>query len=383
MFPRLNFLGRAGLTVLIASVMLLASAGAKAADKLPMKRLDKSEFGKLPDGSTAHLYTLQNSKGMVVKVTDYGLIITEILVPDRNGKVGDVVLGFDNLPQYLKGHPFFGAIAGRYANRIAKAKFSLDGKEYTLAANNGKNHLHGGKVGFDKKLWAAEPLLSMPDRAAIAFKYTSKDGEEGYPGNLGLTVVYTLTDDNELIIDYSAATDKKTVINVTNHSYFNLAGAGDVLEHELQIEADQYTPVDAELIPTGEIAAVKGTPLDFTSPHKIGERIEQTGLGGYDHNFVLRGGVTERPRFAARAYEPKSGRVMEVSTTEPGVQLYTGIGLNGSLTGVGGVKYPKSGGFCLETQHYPDSPNKPSFPSVVLEPGKKFHSVTAFKFSTK
>ncbi|HUS36550.1 MAG TPA: aldose epimerase family protein [Verrucomicrobiae bacterium] len=384
MFPRLNFLGRAGLTVLIASVMLFASGGAKAADKSPMKRLEKSEFGKLPDGSTAHLYTLKNSKGMTVKVTDYGLIITEILVPDRNGKTGDVVLGFDNLEQYLKGHPFFGAIAGRYANRIAKAKFSLDGKEYTLAANNGKNHLHGGKVGFDKKLWAAEQLQSIPDRTAIAFKYTSKDGEEGYPGNLALTVVYTLTDDNELIIDYSATTDKKTVINVTNHSYFNLAGSGDVLEHELQIEADQYTPVDSELIPTGEIASVKGTALDFTSPHKIGERIEKTGLGGYDHNFVLRGGsVTEKPRLAARAFEAKSGRVMEVSTTEPGVQLYTGIGLNGSLTGVGGVKYPKSGGFCMETQHYPDSPNKPNFPSVVLEPGKKFHSVTSFKFSTK
>jgi aldose 1-epimerase len=382
MFPRFNFLGRAGLTVLIASVMLLTSTGAKAADKSPMKRLEKSEFGKLADGSTAHLYTLKNSKGMTVKVTDYGLIITEILVPDRNGKSGDVVLGFDNLDQYLKGHPFFGAIAGRYANRIAKARFSLDGKDYTLAANNGKNHLHGGKVGFDKKLWAAQDV-SSGNHAAIEFKYTSKDGEEGYPGNLTLSVRYTLTDDNELIIDYSATTDKKTVINVTNHSYFNLAGSGDVLDHELQIEADQYTPVDSELIPTGEIASVKGTALDFTSPHKIGERMEKTGLGGYDHNFVLRGGVTGKPRLAARAYEPKSGRVMEVFTTEPGVQLYTGIGLNGTLTGVGGVKYPKSGGFCMETQHYPDSPNKANFPSVVLEPGKEFHSVTSFKFSTK
>jgi aldose 1-epimerase len=382
MFPRLNFLGRAGLTIVCASGMLLASAGAKAADKPPMKRLEISEFGKLPDGSTAHLYTFKNSKGMVVKATDFGLIITEILVPDKSGKVGDVVLGFDNLDRYLKGHPFFGAVAGRYANRIAKAKFALDGKDYTLAANNGKNHLHGGKVGFDKKLWTAKDV-STADNAAVEFTYTSKDGEEGYPGNLALTIRYTLDDNNTLTIDYGATTDKKTVINVTNHSYFNLAGSGTVLDHDLEIEADQYTPVDSELIPTGEIAPVKGTPLDFTTPHKIGERIEKTGLGGYDHNFVLRGGVVAKPRLAARAHDPKSGRVMEVSTTEPGVQLYTAIGLDGSISGVGGVKYPKSGAFCLETQHFPDSPNKPNFPSVVLEPGKKFQSTTSFKFSTK
>jgi len=381
MFPRLNFLKWAGLTIVGAAVMLCALDSAKAAT-VTMKRLEKSDFGKLPDGSTAHLFTMRNSKGMTVKVTDYGLIITEILVPDKNGKIGDVVLGFDNLDQYLKGHPFFGAIAGRYANRIANAKFSLDGKEYTLAANNGKNHLHGGKVGFDKKLWTATDVSSA-NEAAVEFKYTSKDMEEGYPGNLAMTVRYTLTDDNALTIDYAATTDKKTVINVTNHSYFNLAGSGDVKDHEIQIEADEYTPVDSELIPTGEIKSVKGTPLDFTSPHKIGERMEQTGLGGYDHNFVLRGGITAKPRLAARVFEPKTGRVMEVSTTEPGVQLYTAIGLNGSIKGVGGVAYPKSGALCLETQHFPDSPNKPNFPSVVLEPGKKFHSVTSFKFSTK
>jgi len=376
-------LGRAGLTAFIASVMLFASAGARAAaaDNSSMKSPQVTNFGKLPDGSAVHLYTMRSAHGMVVKVTNYGLIITEILVPDETGKAGDVVLGFDNFDRYLKGHPFFGAIAGRYANRIANAKFSLDGKEYTLAANNGKNHLHGGKVGFDKKLWAAKVLDGGEN--AVEFTYTSKDGEEGYPGNLTLTVRYTLTDDNTLRIDYSATTDKKTVINVTNHSYFNLAGSGTVLYHDLEIEADQYTPVDSELIPTGEIATVKGTPLDFTTPHKIGERIEQTGLGGYDHNFVLRGGITNKPRLAARALDPKSGRVMEVFTTEPGVQLYTAIGLDGSIVGVGGVHYPKSGAFCLETQHFPDSPNKPNFPSVVLEPGKKFHSATAFKFSTK
>ena len=376
-------MGRAGLTAFIASVMLFASAGARAAaaDNSSMKSPQVTNFGKLPDGSAVHLYTMRSAHGMVVKVTNYGLIITEILVPDETGKAGDVVLGFDNFDRYLKGHPFFGAIAGRYANRIANAKFSLDGKEYTLAANNGKNHLHGGKVGFDKKLWAAKVLDGGEN--AVEFTYTSKDGEEGYPGNLTLTVRYTLTDDNTLRIDYSATTDKKTVINVTNHSYFNLAGSGTVLYHDLEIEADQYTPVDSELIPTGEIATVKGTPLDFTTPHKIGERIEQTGLGGYDHNFVLRGGITNKPRLAARALDPKSGRVMEVFTTEPGVQLYTAIGLDGSIVGVGGVHYPKSGAFCLETQHFPDSPNKPNFPSVVLEPGKKFHSATAFKFSTK
>ncbi len=379
MFPKLLFLGRNGLTAAIASVMIFAAAAAKAADKPSMKRLEKTDFGKLPDGSTAHLYTFKNRKGMVVKVTNYGLIITEIHAPDRAGKNGNVVLGFDNLDQYLKGHPFFGAIAGRYANRIAKASFSLDGVEYKLAANNGRNHLHGGKKGFDKQLWSAEQVGD----SAVEFRHTSADGDEGYPGKLDLTVRYTLTDENELVIDYTAVTDKKTVINVTNHSYFNLAGSGDILGHEMQIEADQYTPVDAELIPTGELAPVRGTPLDFTAPRKIGERHEQTGIGGYDHNFVLRGGVTAKPRLAARAVEPKAGRVLEVFTTEPGVQLYTANGMDGKLTGVGGVSYPKFGGFCLETQHYPDSPNHANFPTAVLEPGRKFHSVTTFKFSSK
>jgi len=383
MFPRLTIFSRAGLTVLIASVMLVAVSGARAADKPSMKRLQKSEFGKLPDGSTAHLYTFSNRNGMVVKVTNYGLIITEIHAPDRDGKLGNVVLGFDSVERYVKGHPFFGAIAGRYANRIAKAKFSLDGRDYTLAANNGKNHLHGGKVGFDKKLWEIEELATTPDRAGVEFRYLSRDGEEGYPGNLQMKVRYVLTDENDLIISYEGTTDKKTVVNVTNHSYFNLAGSGTVLDHEMLIEADQYTPVDSELIPTGEIAPVKGTPLDFTTARKIGERHAQTGIGGYDHNWVLRGGVSEKRRLAARAVEPKSGRVLEVFTTEPGVQLYTANFMDGSITGVGGVNYPKYGGFCLETQHYPDSPNKPNFPSVVVEPGNKYQTSTSFKFSTK
>jgi aldose 1-epimerase len=379
----MHFLGRAVLTVFIAGVMLFARPGAAAAETIRMKRLQKSDFGKLPDGSAVHLFTLHNRHGLTVKVMDYGLIITEIHTPDRNGKLGNVVLGFDNLERYLQGHPFFGAIAGRYANRIAKGSFKLDGVEYKLATNNGKNHLHGGKQGFDKRLWAAEELVTTPDRVGLAFRYTSADGEEGYPGKLDLVVKYVLTDDNEILIDYSATTDKKTVVNVTNHSYFNLAGSGDVQGHEMQIEADQYTPVDAELIPTGELASVKGTALDFTAPHTIGERSANTGLNGYDHNFVLRGGVTEKPRLAARAYEPKSGRVLEVFTTEPGIQLYTAINLDGKIIGHGGQSYPKFGGFCLETQHYPDSPNRPNFPSAVVEPGKKYHTQTSFKFSTK
>jgi aldose 1-epimerase len=355
-----------------------------AADSKIMKRLEKSEFGKAPDGSTVYLFTLTNQNGMVAKIMSYGAIVTELHALDRNGKAQDVTLGFDNLEQYLNGHPFFGAIAGRYANRIAKGKFTLDGKEYTLATNNGKNHLHGGMKGFDKRNWAAKEAGGA-NGAGVVFSYRSKDGEEGYPGNLDVSVTYTLTDQDELVIDYLATTDKKTVINLTNHSYFNLAGSGTVLDHELQIEADQYTPVDGELIPTGEIASVKGTPLDFTSPHKIGERHAQTDIkpAGYDHNFVLRGGVTKTRRLAARLSEAKSGRVLEVFTTEPGVQLYTGVNLNGSLTGVGGVKYERFAGLCLETQHFPDSPNRPNFPSTVLEPGQKYETSTAFKFSTK
>jgi aldose 1-epimerase len=380
---RLKSWGRFGFAAIVGGAILLSAPHAKAADIQKMKRLEQSDFGKLRDGETVHLFTFHNKNGMVVKAMDFGLIITEIHAPDRNGKLGDVVLGFDNLERYLKGHPFFGAIAGRYANRIAKSSFTIDGQEYKLFANNGKNSLHGGKVGFDKKLWTAQEVPSGADRATVEFKYTSKDGEEGYPGNLNVTVRYTLTDANEWIIEYAGVTDKKTVVNLTNHSYFNLAGSGDVTNHEIEIEADQYTPVDAELIPTGEIAPVKGTPLDFTTPHKIGERQGQTGLGGYDHNFVLRRGVTAKPRLAARVYEPTSGRILEVSTTEPGVQLYTAIGLDGSITGVGGVKYPKWGAFCLETQHYPDSPHHPNFPSTILEPGKKYQTTTSFKFSTK
>lgn len=346
-------------------------------------RIQKSAFGKTREGTNVDLYTLRNAHGVTAKIMTYGALITELHTPDRHGKPGNIVLGFDNLDQYLKGHPFFGAIAGRVANRIAKGKFTLDGKEYTLAVNNGPNHLHGGLKGFDKVVWQAEPS-SKSDSASLKMTYLSRDGEEGYPGNLSVTVVYTLNDKNELIIDYTATTDKATPVNLTNHSYFNLAGSGDVLEHELMLNADNYTPADETLIPLGTIAPVKGTPLDFTKPMTIGSRIQQVNLTpkGYDHNFVINGGGKSLT-LAARVHEPKSGRTMEVLTTQPGVQLYSAIHLDGSLKGVGGVTYPRYGGLCLETQHYPDSINHSNFPSVVLRPGQTYHEVTSHRFSAK
>ncbi len=319
---------------------------------------------------------------MVVKFITYGGIITEIEVPDRQGRVANVALGFDSLANYLNGHPHFGAITGRVANRIAKGAFTLDGQAYSLAINNGPNHLHGGRVGFDKKVWQASPLPTSEKSVGVKLSCLSPAGEEGYPGNLKVEVIYTLNDKNELGLEYKAVTDQATPINLTNHSYFNLAGAGDVLGHQLTIEADQYTPSDENLIPTGVLAPVVGTPLDFTSPHTLGERIEllKPNPGGYDHNFVVRKGGGKRPVLAARAVEPQSGRTLEVLTTEPGVQLYTGNFLDGSHMSVGGLVCGKHAGFCLETQHYPDSINQPSFPTVVLRPGEKFRSRTIFRF---
>jgi aldose 1-epimerase len=328
------------------------------------------------------LYTLTNTKGMTVKIITYGAIVTQILVADRSGKMGDVILGFDNLAQYLGSHPYFGAIVGRYGNRIAKGKFTLDGKAYTLATNDGANHLHGGLKGFDKKVWKAEPM-STADGPALKLTCLSKDGEEGYPGNLSSTVIYTVTPKNELKIEYTATTDKATPINLTNHAYFNLAGPGtsDVLGHEVTMAADRYTPVGDTLIPTGEIASVKGTPMDFTKLATIGSRIAQV-KGGYDHNYVISMEGSKTPVFAVRVREPKSGRIMEVLTTQPGVQFYTGNFLDGSLKGIGGA-YKKQYGFCLETQHFPDSPNQPRFPSSILEPGKTYHHITIYRFSTE
>jgi aldose 1-epimerase len=342
------------------------------------------EFGKMPDGTAIEAYTLYNARGASAKLITYGATVAELHVPDRNGKMGDVVLGFDNLQSYLGPHPHFGGAIGRYGNRIAKGKFTLDGKEYQLAINNAPNSLHGGPTGFDRRVWKAE-RFDVKDGAAVRFAYLSKDGEENFPGNLTVSVTYTLTNANEFKLEYSAETDKDTVVNLTNHSYFNLAGAGsgDVLKHALYLNADKYTPVDSTLIPTGEIASVANTPLDFRKPTAIGARIgELREIGGYDHNFVVNDAAGTL-RIAARVSEPTSGRQMEVWTTEPGVQFYSAIHLDGSITGKGGLAYQKYGALCLETQHYPDSPNHPNFPSTVLKPGAKFHSETIYKFSAK
>ncbi len=355
-------------------------AGQKQAGGGAPAGISRSVFGKTRDGAVIELYTLVNSKGMTVKIMTYGAIVTEIIVPDRRGRPGDVVLGFDNFDQYLAPNPYFGAIVGRVGNRIANARFVLNGTEYKLAANDGPNQLHGGLKGFDKVIWKAKPIAS-PVGTAVEFRYMSPDGEEGYPGNLDCTVVYALTEANELKIDYTATTDKPTPVNLTNHSYFNLAGAGngDVLGHEMMLVARRYTPVDDGLIPTGEIASVTGTPMDFTKPARIGARIDRV-KGGYDHNYVLDSGGSNTPVLAARAREPKSGRVMEVYTTQPGIQFYTGNFLDGSLSGIGGV-YKKHGGFCLETQHFPDSVHHPSFPSVILSPGQTYRETTLYKFA--
>ena len=337
----------------------------------------------MPDGTAVKQYTLRNSRGMVVKLISLGATITEIRAPDRAGQFTNVVLGSDHLEAYVKGHPAAASVIGRYANRIANARFTLDGVEYKLAANSGPNHIHGGNRNFSRVVWESKPLPANPRAAAIQFTYLSKDGEEGYPGNLTVTVTYTLTEDNELRLDYEAKTDKATIVNLTNHAYFNLAGAGDALGHELWLVADQYTPANDQLIPLGSVASVKGTPLDFTTPTLIGARIDQLKPrpGGYDHNYVLPQ-AGKSPALCARAHEPKSGRVLEVSTTEPGVQLYTANHVRNFKSADGAV-FGSHAAFCLETQHFPDSPNQPQFPSTVLRPDRAFHSTTVFKFSVK
>ncbi len=345
--------------------------------------VERSAFGKLPDGTPIDLYTLKNKHGLVAKVITYGAILTEFDTPDRNGQMGDIVLGFDNLDQYLAGHPYFGATIGRVANRIAKGKFTLDGQTYTLATNNGPNHLHGGLKGFDKVVWKAI-TTKTEHSVGVVLTYVSKDGEEGYPGTLSVTVSYTLTDENELRLDYAATTDKATPVNLTNHSYWNLAGDGDILGHILTLNADRYTPVDDTLIPTGELAPVKGTIMDFTKPMAIGSRIRQltNDPQGYDHNYCLNGGGGKLA-FAARVEEPKTGRIMEIYTTEPGIQFYTGNFLDGTLKGKRGVVYQKHAAFCLETDHYPDSLNHPNFPSIVLRPGQTYRQTTIHRFTAK
>jgi aldose 1-epimerase len=348
----------------------------------------KESFGRTKDGQAVEIYTLTNRRGAEVRIMTYGATVVSLKVPDRKGTLDDVVLGFDRLEDYQNDTHYFGAVVGRYANRIARGRFRLNGVEYKLAVNNGENHLHGGIRGFDKVVWKARPLAAR-DGAALELTYTSVDGEEGYPGKLNVLVVYTLTDANELRIDYTATTDKDTVVNLTNHSYFNLAGQGegDILGHQVLIDADRFTPTDAGAIPTGELRDVKGTPFDFTRLTPIGARIdqdeEQLKFGkGYDHNFVLNGraGVLRR---AARVFEPTKGRVLEVWTTEPGVQLYSGNYLEGTGNGKGGRAYHNRYALCLETQHFPDSPNHPSFPSTVLKKGARFRTTTVYKFNNQ
>jgi aldose 1-epimerase len=347
----------------------------------PKMEIQKQAFGQMPDGQKVDLYILTNGTGLSAKLMTYGATLVSLGVPDRKGDIADITLGCDSLESYMAASPYFGSTVGRYANRIAKGIFTLEGVEYTLATNNGENHLHGGIKGFDKVLWQAEPF-KQEGMVGVKFVYFSKDGEEGYPGNLACAVTYMLTDKDELKITYEAETDKATPVNLTHHSYFNLAGQGegDILSHELMIVADKFTPVDAGLIPTGEIQDVAGSPMDFSTPHIIGERIDQVE-GGYDHNYVLMSGGGELV-FAARVYESKTGRVMEIHTTEPGIQFYSGNFLDGSITGKAGKMYHQHYGFCLEPQHFPDSPNKPGFPSTILQPGAKYLSRTVFKFST-
>ncbi|MEX2401628.1 MAG: aldose epimerase family protein [Rhodothermales bacterium] len=372
---------------IMISMLFLAACADSSEDEGPnaASTIRTAPFGDV-DGQSVSLFTMTNAGGMEMSVTNYGGIITHLRVPDASGQVDDVVLGYDSIDGYLESSPYFGAIVGRYGNRIGGAEFTLDGETYTLAANNGPNHLHGGIQGFDKVVWSAEPFEAA-DRRGIALSYTSPDGEEGYPGTLEIHVSYTLTDENELLVDYHATTDAATPINLTQHSYFNLAGigSGDILDHVLTLNADRFTPVDETLIPTGELRPVTGTPFDFTEPTPIGERIEADNrqleiAGGYDHNFVLNGSPGEL-RLAGRVLEPASGRVMEVHTTEPGVQFYTGNFLDGSITGKG-VTYERRNGFCLETQHFPDSPNIESFPSTILRPREDYQTRTVFRFSS-
>lgn len=351
--------------------------------------MSQAPFGVTPDGQQVSIFTLTNDNGVEARVINLGGIIVSLKVPDRNGEFDDVALGFDSLEGYVDEHPYFGAIIGRYGNRIANGQFTIDGETYQLPVNNGPNSLHGGLRGFDKVVWDAEPFENERGQGLI-LSYTSADGEEGYPGNLQVRVTYTLTNDDELVFDYHAVTDQATPVNLTQHSYFNLAGngSGDVLDHEVTLNASRMTAVDSTLIPTGELRPVEGTPFDFRQPTPIGERIEADDeqlriAGGYDHNFVIDRSEEDSLVLAARVTEPTSGRVMEVLTTEPGVQFYTGNFLDGSLTGKDGALYETRTGFCLETQHFPDSPNQPSFPNTILRPGEEYRSTTVFRFGVE
>lgn len=351
--------------------------------------VEKKLFGKLADGREVYEYTLTNSNGMKVNVIDYGAVVVSLVAQDKNGKFADVVLGYDNLEDYVAGKSYFGAIVGRYGNRIGKGKFKLNGKEYQLSINNGENHLHGGTEGFNKKLWEVIDSKKTPLGSSITLYYLSKDGEEGYPGSVKLTVNYFLSKENELWINYTGMTDKTTILNPTNHSYFNLSGDPNkaILNHELWIDADKFTPVDNGLITTGILADVDNTSMDFRKPSKIGTHIndnyEQLKFGsGYDHNWVLNKHEGQLPKVAS-LYDPESGRLMEIRTDQPGLQFYSGNFLDGTITGKNGIKYQYRTGLCLETQHFPDTPNKPNFPSVVIKPGQVYRQTTIYKFSVK
>ena len=369
------------LSVLVASGLSVAEA--RATDTLaPAKppAIVQSAFGRMPDGTQVDEFTLTNDHGLACKVITYGAAIIEMDLPDREGKFANVVLGCGTLKEYLKPAPYFGAVIGRVSNRIAKGHFTLDGKTYALTTNRGVDHAHGGFVGFDKVLWAAKPIAT-PDGPAVEFHYFSKDGEEGYPGNLDVTITYLLSNRNLFQIDYVAKTDKPTLVNLTNHTYWNLAGHGDVLGHVLMLNASHYTPVDDGHVPTGEIASVAGTPLDFTRPKPIGRNLaELTGQPrGYDYNFVIdHSGRT--PTLAARAFDPKTGRAMEIYTNQPGIQFYSGNFLDGTIVGREGEAYQQYGGFCLETQHFADAVHHPNFPSIVLRPGETYHTTTIYQF---
>ena len=372
-------------TIVVVLAVSIATIFVSGLQAEATSKMQKQSFGKTEDGQPVDLYILTNKNGMQAAITNYGGTVVSLKVADRNGKFEDVVLGYDNLDGYATGKAYIGATVGRYANRIAHATFTLDGITYTLAKNDGDNHLHGG---FNKRVWTAKDVSSGAGQA-LELTYLSKDGEEGFPGNLPVKVVYTLTDQNELKIDYSATTDKDTVLNLTNHAYFDLAGQGngDILQQQIMIKADRFTPIDATSIPTGELRSVRGTPFDFTNSTAIGARIDQDDqqlkLGrGYDHNFVLNGDTMRALFLAAQAYDPHSGRVLEVFTTEPGIQLYTGNFLDG-IHGKDGKVYNRRYAFCLETQHFADSPNRPNFPSTELKPGQHFQSTTVYKFSAR
>lgn len=386
----------AAVAVLVLGVAKAHGNAEAASGNGAVHGVDQSVFGQLPDGRQVEVYRFTNANGIEMRVMNYGGIILSLKTPDAQGEFDDIVLGFDSLEDYLseeyrQANPYFGALIGRYGNRIAGGQFSLDGEVHSLATNDGDNHLHGGQQGFDRVLWQAEPFEN-DEGAGLILRYTSEDGEEGYPGRLEAEVTYTLTDADELVVDYRATTDKPTPVNLTQHSYFNLEGegSGSILDHRLTINADDFTPVDETLIPTGEIRPVQGTPFDFTQPTPIGERIEQDNeqlmFGkGYDHNFVLTEQAVSpsEPVLAARVWEPESGRLLEIATTEPAIQFYSGNFLAGDLTGKRGQAYEHRSGFALETQHYPDSPNQADFPSTILEPGETYRSRTIYRFSAQ